>query len=61
MEDIGIIYGHLVHLTVFCYILWTYDIVCGNLVYFFPFWYFVRRKIWQPWDLRVPEQNFVFM
>jgi hypothetical protein len=20
-----------------------------NLVYFIPFWYFVPRKIWQPW------------
>jgi hypothetical protein len=27
-------------------------IVCGHLVYFgifFPFWYVVPRKIWQPW------------
>jgi hypothetical protein len=23
----------------------------GNLVYFSPFWYFVPRKIWQPWSL----------
>jgi hypothetical protein len=49
MEDVGIFYGHLVHFTVFCYVLWTFVIVCGNLVYFFPFWYFVPRKIWQPW------------
>jgi hypothetical protein len=35
-------------LTVFCYILWTFVIVRGYLVYFFPFWYFVPRKIWQP-------------
>jgi hypothetical protein len=33
---------------VFCYILWTFRIVCGNLVLFSPFWYFVPRKIWQP-------------
>jgi hypothetical protein len=46
-ED-GIFYGHLVHFTVFCYILWTIGMVCGNLVYIFPFWYFVLRKIWQP-------------
>jgi hypothetical protein len=48
MEDVGIYYGHLVHFAVFCYILWTFGIVCGNLVYIFPFWYFVPRKIWQP-------------
>jgi hypothetical protein len=22
---------------------------CGHLVYVFPFWYVVPRKIWQPW------------
>jgi hypothetical protein len=38
----------LAHFTVFCYILWTFGIVRGNLVYFFLFWYFVSRKIWQP-------------
>jgi hypothetical protein len=47
-EDVGIVYGHLVHFMVFCYILWTFGIVRGNLVYFFPFWYFIPRKIWQP-------------
>jgi hypothetical protein len=34
MEDVGIFYGHLVHFTVFCYILLTSGIVFGNLVYF---------------------------
>jgi hypothetical protein len=48
MEDVGIIYRHLVHFTVFCYILFTFGIVRGNLVYFFPFWYFVTIRIWQP-------------
>jgi hypothetical protein len=47
MEDVGIFYRHLVYFTVFCYILWTLGIVRGNLVYFFSFWYFVPRKIWQ--------------
>jgi hypothetical protein len=49
MEDVGTFYGHLVHFTHFCYILWTFGRVRGNLVYFSPFWYFVPRKIWQPW------------
>jgi hypothetical protein len=48
LKDVGIFYGYLVHFTVFCYILWTFGIARGNLVYFFAFWYFVPRKIWQP-------------
>jgi hypothetical protein len=35
-----IFYGHLVY------------VVRGNLEYFSPFWYFVPRKIWQPWIIR---------
>jgi hypothetical protein len=34
MEDDGTFYVLLVHFTVFCYILWTFGIVRGNLVYF---------------------------
>jgi hypothetical protein len=34
MTDVGIFYGHLVHFTVFSYILWTFGIYRGNLVYF---------------------------
>jgi hypothetical protein len=48
MGDDSIDYGHLAHFTVFCYILCTFGTVCGKLVYFFPFWYFIPRKIWQP-------------
>jgi hypothetical protein len=48
-EDDGIFYGHSVHFTDLCYILWTFGIVRGNLVYFSPFWYFEPRKIWQTW------------
>jgi hypothetical protein len=33
MEDDGIFYGHVVHFTVFCCILWTFGIVRGNLVF----------------------------
>jgi hypothetical protein len=49
MEDVGIFYRHLDHFTVFCYILWKFGVVRGNLVSFSPFWYFVPFKIWQPW------------
>jgi hypothetical protein len=37
MEDDGIFYGHLVHFTVFCYILWTFGI-------FFPILVFCTKK-----------------
>jgi hypothetical protein len=43
MEVVGVFYGHLVHFTVFCYILWTFGIVCGNLV-FFPVLVFCNKK-----------------
>jgi hypothetical protein len=43
MEEVGIFDGHLVHFTVFCYILWTFGIVRGNLVYF-PVWIFCTKK-----------------
>jgi hypothetical protein len=48
MEDVGIFYGNLVRFTVFCYILNTFGIVRGNLVYFFSFWYFVPQKSGNP-------------
>jgi hypothetical protein len=34
MEDVVIFYGHLVHFTFFYYILWTFGVVRGILVYF---------------------------
>jgi hypothetical protein len=37
MEDVGIFYGDFVHFTVFCYILRTFGMVRGNLVYFSSF------------------------
>jgi hypothetical protein len=44
MEDVGIFYGHLVQFTAFCYILWTFGIVRGNLVYISQFWYSCTKK-----------------
>jgi hypothetical protein len=48
MENLGIFHEDLVYFraignffTAIWYILWS-------LVYFFPFWYFGPRKIWQP-------------
>jgi hypothetical protein len=44
MKDVGIFYGHLVHFTVFCHILWAFGIAWGNLVYFFPVLGFCTMK-----------------
>jgi hypothetical protein len=44
MEDDGIFYGHSVHFTVFCYILWTFGIVHRNLVYFSRFGILCEEK-----------------
>jgi hypothetical protein len=41
MEAVGIFYGHLVHFTVFCYILGTFGI---NSWYIFPVWVFCTKK-----------------
>jgi hypothetical protein len=44
MEAVGIFYGHLVHFTDFCYILWTFGIVRGNMEYFPRFGIFYQEK-----------------
>jgi hypothetical protein len=46
--------GHFIaiwstYLTVIWYIMRLFGIFHGKLLYFFPFWYVVPRKIWQPW------------
>jgi hypothetical protein len=38
----------MVHFMVFCYILWTFDIVRGNLVYFSRFGNFYQEKSGNP-------------
>jgi hypothetical protein len=43
MEDVSTFYGHLVHFMVFCYILFTFGIVRGDLV-FFPVLVFCTKK-----------------
>jgi hypothetical protein len=48
MEDVDIFYVHLVYFTVILYVLWPYGIFSGYFAHFFPFWYVVERKIWQP-------------
>jgi hypothetical protein len=48
MEGVGILYFHFVDFTAIRYILRPFGILSDYLVYFFPFWYVVARKIWQP-------------
>jgi hypothetical protein len=48
IENLGILYVHLVYFMAIGNILWPFGIFCGHLVYFSPFWYVVPRKIWQP-------------
>jgi hypothetical protein len=48
MKDVGIFYGHLVHFTDFCYILWTFGMVSGNLVYFSRFGILYQEKSGNP-------------
>jgi hypothetical protein len=44
--------------------LWPYGAFYGHLVYYLPFWYFVPRKIWQPWanlaTVTVSETKYLF-
>jgi hypothetical protein len=48
MEDVGIFNEHLLHFTVFNYILWTSGIVRGNLVYFSRFCILYQEKSGNP-------------
>jgi hypothetical protein len=48
MEGVGIFYAHLVHFTVFCYILWTFGIVCGNWYIFSSFGILYQEKSGNP-------------
>jgi hypothetical protein len=45
MKDVGIFYGHLVHFMVFSYILLTFGIVHGNLVYYSRFGIFTNKNL----------------
>jgi hypothetical protein len=41
-------FDHLVYFVVIGFISRQFDIFYGKLVIFFPFWFIVSRKIWQP-------------
>jgi hypothetical protein len=48
MEDVGIFYVHLVNFLANWHFWWQFGTFCHLLVHFYPFWYLVPRKIWQP-------------
>jgi hypothetical protein len=47
MDTVGIFYGHLEYFTMTSYDLLVYFLAIWCR-YFFPFWYVVAGKIWQP-------------
>jgi hypothetical protein len=71
MEDVGILYGHLVYVSyVHLILLWPFDIfwpfdsLWPFFVYFMVIWYsfpvfgmFGPRKIWQPWGV-APRKSY---
>jgi hypothetical protein len=54
MEDVGIFYGHLVNFMFFCYILWTFGIVGGNLPIFSRFGILYQEKSGNPAPVEPP-------
>jgi hypothetical protein len=48
MENIGIFYDHLEYFMAVWYNLWSFGIICGQLVYFSQVGVFGPKKIWQP-------------
>jgi hypothetical protein len=60
MEDVGIVYGHLVHFMVFCYILWIFGIVRGYLVYFSLFGILYQEKSGNPVHTRTHPNSTEF-
>jgi hypothetical protein len=49
MEDVGLLYVHLIYFAAIWYILWPFGTFYIWLFgIFFTFWYVVPRKIWQP-------------
>jgi hypothetical protein len=60
-EEVGIFYFPLVYFTTIWYILWPFGKFHGYLVDFFPCWYVVPRKIWQPWSLLRRSIRFFYL
>jgi hypothetical protein len=44
MENLGILYDHLVYIMVIGIILWPFGIFCGNLVFFPRFGFLEQEK-----------------
>jgi hypothetical protein len=48
MEDVGLFYGRWVYFTSICEILWSFEVVSCNLVYFTRFGILYREKSGSP-------------
>jgi hypothetical protein len=46
MENVAIFFGHLEYFTTLLYILWSYGIFFGDLVYFLEVWYTYFVDVW---------------
>jgi hypothetical protein len=44
VKNVVIFYDHFENVSVIWYNLWPFGIVCGHLIYFFPFWYVETKK-----------------
>jgi hypothetical protein len=52
--NVGLFHGHLVFISIFWYIFWSFGILLpffgiyfGHLVFLLPFWFVQPRKVWQ--------------
>jgi hypothetical protein len=59
MENLGIFYDHMVYFTAIRNILRPFGIFYDHLLYISPFWYFVPKKIWQPWNEAIRRYHYV--
>jgi hypothetical protein len=58
VKDVAKYSAHLVYILPFRrYILWLFGIFCGHFGIFLPFWYVVKRQIWQPWKTSFATLN----
>jgi hypothetical protein len=48
MKDVSFLFLFFVYFTAIWCTLGPFGIFCGHFGIFFPFWYFVPGKIWQP-------------
>jgi hypothetical protein len=48
MEKVGVLFGHLEHISTIWYILWSFGTSVAIWHTSSRFWYILSRQIWQP-------------